>query len=252
MSPCEDNNPCTKDSCSEETDYECKHDAIIPCCGNGECEETEDWSACEEDCECALDCGACEIPDSETCSCLPKTECVQDDCCPENCTYLEDSDCPRPSVVFSEIYYNPKGSDPDHEWLEIYNNGTVSVDITKLKFNEDEKNHTLKSITEDILEPESYAVIAENTTQFLEDYPEFTGLLFDTSWSSLSNAGEPLSIVVDKDGILDSVSYNSSWGGDSTGFSLEKIDINGQNTQENWNESIQDKGTPGYKNSIST
>lgn len=38
---CDDYNACTKDYCEEG---ECKHDAIIPCCGNGKCEEGESES----------------------------------------------------------------------------------------------------------------------------------------------------------------------------------------------------------------
>ncbi|HJW96677.1 MAG TPA: lamin tail domain-containing protein, partial [archaeon] len=231
------------------TDYECKHEAIIPCCGNGECEETESWSACQEDCECALDCGPCEIPDNETCSCIPKTACVQDGCCPGNCTYLEDSDCPRPSVVFSEIYYNPQGSDDDHEWIEIYNNGSTDVSVSGWKLEEGGTQHGITPINADTLAGGSYAVIAENITQFAIDYPEYSGTLLDSSFS-LSNTGEPLALRAGKDGyIVDALFYNSIWGGN--GFSIEKIDLNGPNAQENWNESTQGKGTPGYKNSIS-
>jgi hypothetical protein len=179
---CEDNNSCTIDSCSEETDYECTHKQIIPCCGNGKCEEGENWSACQRDCKCDLDCGVCETPDNESCYCLPKTECIPDGCCPGNCTYQEDSDCPKPSVVFSEINYNPKGPDEDHEWLEIYNNGTVMVDITKWRFFEEGTNHMINNIRDQTaLNPGTYAVIARNSAQFILDYPDFTGLLFESS-----------------------------------------------------------------------
>ena len=246
---CEDSDSCTEDSCSEETDFECMHEPIIPCCGNGECEQAENWTTCMKDCECSLDCGPCETLENETCSCVPKIECIQDGCCPEGCTYLSDSDCSLPGITISEIYYNPPGNDNDHEWLEIYNSGAIEADITKLRLNEDEKNHTLKNITGAVLRPGLYAVIAENTTQFLADYPDFSGLLFDSAWSSLSNTGELISLVVEKDGILDSVLYNSTWGGN--GFSLEKIDMSGPNTQENWNSSAAEGGTPGQKNSIS-
>jgi len=249
---CEDNDSCTTDSCSEETDYECIHEQIIPCCGNGNCEEAENWSACQEDCECALECGPCESLENESCTCLPKTECIQDGCCPGNCTYLEDSDCPKPSVVFSEIFYNANGTDTKHEWIEIYNNGAIAVDITKWRFEENNTQHFIEELNnETIIESGSYAVIADNTAQFLDDHPDYTGQLFDSSFS-LSNTGELLMLRMGKDGeIIDSIFYNSTWGGDGKGFSLEKIDLNGPNTQENWNESTVEKGTPGQKNSLS-
>jgi hypothetical protein len=246
---CEDSDSCTTDSCSEETDYECVHEPVIPCCGNGECEQAEDWTTCPQDCECSLDCGPCETPDNETCSCLPKTECIQDGCCPDGCAYPDDSDCPRPGLIFSEISYNPPGSDSGHEWIEVYNNGKVPIDVTKLRFEEGGTQHTIKSVTEATLSPDSYCAIAENATQFLSDYPGYAGLLFDSSFS-LSNSGEELILRAGKDGeIMDTLSYSSSWGGD--GFPLEKIDMSDPNTQENWNSSLVEGGTPGQKNSVS-
>jgi hypothetical protein len=246
---CEDNDSCTTDSCSEQTDFECVHKPVLPCCGNGGCEGAENWSACPQDCECSLDCGPCETPDNETCSCLPETECLQDGCCPEGCAYPGDPDCPKPSAIFSEIIYNPTGPDPDHEWIEVYNNGTVPLDITKLKFEESGTQHNIKNITGATLNPDSYCIIAENATQFLSDYPGYAGLLFDSAFS-LSNSGEELVLRTGKDGeIMDTLFYSSMWGGN--GFSLEKIDMNGPNTQENWNSSAVEGGTPGLKNSIS-
>lgn len=248
---CEDSNPCTKDSCSEDTDYECVHEPVIPCCGNSVCEQEESWSSCTEDCECSMDCGPCETPDNESCSCIQKTECIQDSCCPENCAYPEDPDCPKPSMVFSEIYYNPNGTDTDHEWLEIYNNGTVPVEITKWRFLEEETNHLISNISDEtILSQGSYAIIAQNSAQFILDYPEFSGTLFDSTFS-LKNTGEMLALKTGANGeIIDSVFYNSTWGGYGNGFSLEKINLNGPGTQENWNQSLAEKGTPGQARSF--
>ena len=47
---CDDANACTDDLCSEQTNFECQHSEIIPCCGNTLCEEGEDFTTCS-DCE---------------------------------------------------------------------------------------------------------------------------------------------------------------------------------------------------------
>ncbi|MEE9323712.1 MAG: hypothetical protein V3U72_04160 [Candidatus Aenigmarchaeota archaeon] len=48
---CDDDNPCTRDYCSLQTNFECSHDEIALCCGNGVCEESEDLAnECPEDC----------------------------------------------------------------------------------------------------------------------------------------------------------------------------------------------------------
>ncbi|MBD3304700.1 hypothetical protein GF343_06185 [Candidatus Woesearchaeota archaeon] len=44
---CDDFNPCTADSCEKGL---CVHKPIIPCCGNGICEEGESALNCAEDC----------------------------------------------------------------------------------------------------------------------------------------------------------------------------------------------------------
>jgi hypothetical protein len=45
---CDDNNKCTNDYCSANTNFVCNHDKITPCCGNGICEDNEE---CAADCE---------------------------------------------------------------------------------------------------------------------------------------------------------------------------------------------------------
>jgi len=45
---CNDNNSCTEEKCSSETNYECTYKAITPCCSNGVCEDNE--FNCNEDC----------------------------------------------------------------------------------------------------------------------------------------------------------------------------------------------------------
>ena len=44
---CDDFNPCTTDYCEKGI---CRHTPIIPCCGNGVCEEKESVLNCPEDC----------------------------------------------------------------------------------------------------------------------------------------------------------------------------------------------------------
>jgi hypothetical protein len=46
---CNDEDSCTRDSCNAETNYTCMHEAVIPCCGNAECEGGEDYYTCRKD-----------------------------------------------------------------------------------------------------------------------------------------------------------------------------------------------------------
>lgn len=48
---CDDSNACTKDVCNQQTDYECRHAPITPCCGNSVCESGETEQSCPSDCK---------------------------------------------------------------------------------------------------------------------------------------------------------------------------------------------------------
>ncbi|MBU0628591.1 MAG: hypothetical protein KKC75_05345 [Nanoarchaeota archaeon] len=48
---CDDSNACTTDYCNDGTSYLCRHDMIYPCCGNGICEDNENYERCLADCE---------------------------------------------------------------------------------------------------------------------------------------------------------------------------------------------------------
>lgn len=71
---CDDGNPCTKDFCSRKTGFQCKHEPIIPCCGNELCEEGEDFSSCPEDCPNCDDDNVCtdDSYDYQSQSCIHK------------------------------------------------------------------------------------------------------------------------------------------------------------------------------------
>ncbi len=50
-SSCDDSDECTNDYCDRGTNYECRYDIVYSCCGNGICEDNEDYRNCLADCE---------------------------------------------------------------------------------------------------------------------------------------------------------------------------------------------------------
>lgn len=49
-SSCDDLNACTWEYCNEETEFECVYEKIWPCCGDRNCDGSEDTENCPQDC----------------------------------------------------------------------------------------------------------------------------------------------------------------------------------------------------------
>jgi len=124
-------------------------------------------------------------------------------------------------IQITEIMYDIEGSDSGREWIEIYNGGD-DVDLSGWKLYENNTNHALVPQDSAVISAGGYAIIADNVTKFLADWPDFSGILFDSSFS-LSNTGETVSIrnqdLVDED----TASYTSDMGAKGDGNSLQKI-----------------------------
>lgn len=142
-------------------------------------------------------------------------------------------------IFINEIMYSLDGGDEDREWIEIYNDADVSMDLSSFSFFEAKTNHKLVLVQGNKnIGAQGYVVIIDDPIKFKTDWPNFVGTIFDSSFS-LSNSGETLAI---KNGnkIIDEYSYQSASGGAGDGKSLQKI--NGV-----W---VSAMPTPGLKNKI--
>lgn len=144
-------------------------------------------------------------------------------------------------IFINEIMYDVNGSDTGHEWIEIANTGSTSVNLSVWKLNEQGTNHNLQLIQgSSILTAGEFAVLADDAAIFQQDNPAFTGTLFDSVFS-LSNTGEYLALY-NGSFFVSNVTYSNSWGGGNS-YSLERLN-------EIWNTSLIQNGTPGKVNSI--
>ncbi|MBU1130773.1 lamin tail domain-containing protein [Patescibacteria group bacterium] len=156
-----------------------------------------------------------------------------------------------PPVVFTEIMYDLDGSDSGKEWVEIYNRGSVAVEIIEgsgsnsWRFN-DGSNHTLSLYQGDlVLEPEEVAILAADAETFLQEHADFVGTIIDTVMS-LNNSGDTISLSNDGgQTFFTEVAYESLWGASGNGYALEKIDPQLGDEQSNWQESAELGGSPG-------
>jgi len=127
-------------------------------------------------------------------------------------------------VVISEVMYDlAEGSDSGREWIEVYNEGSVSVNLTEWKFVEGNTKHGITAIGSSDLSPGSYAVIAADPSKFKIDWPQFSGLLFDSAFS-LNNTGETLKLACcgKEPSDKDSIAYSGELGGAGDGASLSR------------------------------
>ncbi len=150
-----------------------------------------------------------------------------------------------PKIVFAKIIINEIGAfeKANSEWIEILNIGNEPVDITDWKFFENATNHGLAPIQGDaILLPGEFAIIAQKADIFLSE-KNFSGTIIDSSWSSLKEDGEEISLK-DKDGnFIEQFTYIKA-----ANFSLERINPNIDDyTQNNWREHASGH-TAGFQN----
>ncbi|MEX0651981.1 MAG: lamin tail domain-containing protein [Candidatus Paceibacterota bacterium] len=126
----------------------------------------------------------------------------------------------KAEVVLSEIMYDLEGSDSKREWVEVFNPDGSPVSLSGWRLFESDANHRLTLITGDeTLSSGAYAVIANDGDAFLLDWPDFSGTLFDSSFS-LSNTGETL-IIRDSELVdIHAVTYSSEWGAQGDGKTL--------------------------------
>ena len=116
------------------------------------------------------------------------------------------------NIEITEIMYDLEGSDSKREWVEIYNGGEESVDLTDYRFN-DGSNHTL--VGDNLILPSmSYALL-------VSDISPVSGFVIDTVMS-LNNSGDTISIINSEGEVVESETYTSDYGASGNGMSLQK------------------------------
>jgi hypothetical protein len=159
------------------------------------------------------------------------------------------------SVVINEIMYNQtSGTAP--EWVELYNTTGSSIDLSGYKVTDNgvgstsltEGTYTLPAGT--TIPAGGYLTIGSSTSTA------------QVKWSgnlALSNSGDGFALFSDANGdnlaasseVIDSVEFTSSWGGNGTGYSLERKSATGTTqSSTNWGSSTVSGGTPGALNSL--
>lgn len=129
------------------------------------------------------------------------------------------------SLNFSEIMYNPQGSDTGREWIELSN--PECKDLDEYLLFENNINHRINMFSAGTCD---YPIICDDCTLLLNEY-NVTSRLYESSFT-LSNTGEFIALKLN-DSIIDSINYASVENDE--GLSTTKYD-----------EWIHTNPTPGY------
>ncbi len=152
-------------------------------------------------------------------------------------------------IVINEIHYNPPGGTDDTEFIELYNRGPLSVDLSGW-FIEAGVHFTFPPGT--LLGSHEYLVVAKDPAALISVH-ELQGVL--GPWDAdLANDGERIILRRSDASLIDFVRYrdNGDWGAfsDGRGASLELFrPLENNEFAWNWRSSAPIGGTPGGKNS---
>lgn len=149
-------------------------------------------------------------------------------------------------IIVSEIMYAPPSGEP--EWIELYNRSEKIQNIKNWKLGDSSSRVTI-SDSDYNLSPQEFLVVSDDSS--IINFYNITSKLLILALPSFNNSGDDVVLVGHTNKIIDSLEYQSSWGG--SGKSLERIaaDSSSLNPQ-NWGTSqSEENGSPGIKNSIS-
>ncbi|HWI58054.1 MAG TPA: lamin tail domain-containing protein, partial [Bacillota bacterium] len=151
-------------------------------------------------------------------------------------------------VVFNEVMYHPAGDNPALEWVELYNQMSVDIELSNWRI---EGGIDFRFPAGTILPAGGYLVVAADPAA-LQAASGITNVVGPFS-RRLSNGGELLRLRNHNGRILDEMTFQDSapWpvGADGSGASLAKRDTNSASSPAaNWQSSSQIGGTPGQEN----
>jgi len=151
-------------------------------------------------------------------------------------------------VVFNEIMYHPATNEPALEWVELYDQNSVDVDLSGWRI-AGGIDYLFPDHT--VIHGGGYLVVAISPVTLMATTGQ-TNVLGPFS-GRLSNNGEKLELRDLNNRLMDSVTYgvDGAWpeGADGSGVSLAKKNPNlSSKPAANWTISAQNGGTPGTTN----
>ena len=156
-------------------------------------------------------------------------------------------------IVINEINYNSSDEFDTKDWIELYNNGQESVNVSGWVFTDENEDHRFTMPDTTTIDSGGYIVLVQDVDAFLSFFEGTENVLGPFEFG-LSGGGESISLYDISGRLVDQVEYDDSqpWptAPDGNGPTLELLspelpnDIAGS-----WSFSL-GNGTPGYVNSV--
>ncbi len=157
-------------------------------------------------------------------------------------------------VVFNELFADPEPQValPNAKFIELYNRSQHRIRLKKWQIDIGKTSYTLPDVA---VESNDFLIIcaAKDTAEF-----QYWGKTCAVSTlSSMTISGTMLALHATTRRCIDWVEYSSEWHEsdfkNDGGWSLERIDTENFNSENNWTSSINERGgTPCAKNSVAT
>ena len=154
-------------------------------------------------------------------------------------------------IVINEINYNSGIDFAAGDWIELYNNGVSTVDISGFKITDANPDSGYTIPVGTILFPGEYIVVVKNSDKFASVYPLVNNIIGEFSFG-LSSSGDQIRLYDAEGAIVDAVDYLPylPWAEDANGLgpTLELTDATKDNGQPGFWIADTDGGTPGKAN----
>ncbi len=157
------------------------------------------------------------------------------------------------NIVINEINYHSADDFDPKDWIEFTNTGETEMDLSNWFFKDEDDEHVFTFPEGILIEAGGFLVLCEDTTAFIEFFPEVENIIGDMEFGFSGN-NELLRLFDVSGAIADTVHYDDEdpWPSDpdGTGPTLELINPLYDNAlAENWAASDA-HGTPGEINSV--
>ncbi len=161
-------------------------------------------------------------------------------------TYVQIQSAIQGEVVVNEILYRRK-DELSPEFVELYNHSDKNFDLSGWSFRDASSNKVTIPFNT-FLRAGDFLVLTDR-----EDFAKsLDNAIYISSFPSLNDSGDQIIIKNNDEITMDSLFYESSWGGNFAGVSVERKDpLRASNDAKNWKTSTSQSGyTPGDQSSV--